>query len=84
MGSNGRKIDIHERKILIFKGFLSTGDDVVTGNAGLLDQVLALKWVKDNIGEFGGNSEKVTLFGQDAGAISVTLHLLSPLSKGKL
>ena len=46
------------------------------------DQVLVLKWVKKNIKVFGGNPDKVTLFGQSAGAVSVHLHIMSKLSKG--
>lgn len=63
-------------------GFLATGDTVSPGNYGLKDQNLALKWVRDNIEEFGGDPEKVTIFGQSAGAASVTYHLMSPQSKG--
>jgi Carboxylesterase family len=51
---------------------------------GLKDQTQALKWVRDNIVNFGGNPNLVTIFGQSAGAASVSLHLLSPLSRGKL
>ncbi|KAF5288889.1 hypothetical protein FQA39_LY03768 [Lamprigera yunnana] len=65
-------------------GFLSTEDEVVPGNNGLKDQNLALKWVKDNIVHFGGNYDKVTLFGQSAGGASVYYHTLSPLSKDLL
>ncbi|KAI7815372.1 esterase [Rhyzopertha dominica] len=63
-------------------GFLSTGDKEAPGNNGLKDQVEALKWVKNNIAAFGGDPESVTIAGYSAGAISVSLHLLSPLSQG--
>ncbi|XP_066292865.1 uncharacterized protein [Branchiostoma lanceolatum] len=63
-------------------GFLSTGDENMPGNYGLLDQVRAMEWVKENIRNFGGDPERVTIFGESAGAISVSYHLLSPLSKG--
>ena len=61
-------------------GFLTTGDSAAPGNYGMLDQVEALKWVKENIQNFGGNPSKVTIFGQSAVGFSVGLHLLSPLS----
>ncbi|KAL9693981.1 hypothetical protein quinque_013266 [Culex quinquefasciatus] len=62
-------------------GFLSVGRDA-PGNAGLKDQVLALKWVRDNIAAFGGNPKEVTIFGQSAGAVSVHMLMMSPLAKG--
>ncbi|XP_018566160.1 venom carboxylesterase-6-like [Anoplophora glabripennis] len=63
-------------------GFLSTEDYVIPGNNGMKDQVLAIKWVKDNIASFGGNPHSVTIVGGSAGGASVHLQYFSPLSKG--
>ncbi|XP_060526553.1 juvenile hormone esterase-like [Cylas formicarius] len=63
-------------------GFLSTEDDVVLGNAGLKDQLLAMKWTKNNIALFGGDPEKITIFGGSAGGISVGTHIVNPKSAG--
>ncbi|MEQ2231499.1 hypothetical protein ILYODFUR_001125 [Ilyodon furcidens] len=63
-------------------GFLSTGDEHLSGNFGLLDQIQALRWVKEHIHNFGGNTYLVTIFGESAGSITVSLLLLSPLSDG--
>ncbi|XP_035782837.1 acetylcholinesterase-like isoform X2 [Anopheles albimanus] len=62
-------------------GFLFLGTPEAPGNAGLFDQNLALRWVRDNIHKFGGDPSRVTLFGESAGAVSVSLHLLSALSR---
>ncbi|KAJ0063495.1 hypothetical protein NL108_002784 [Boleophthalmus pectinirostris] len=63
-------------------GFLSLPNHpVVKGNAGLMDQQLALRWVSENIAAFGGDPFKVTIFGESAGSASVGYQLLSPGSK---
>ncbi len=64
-------------------GFLSTGDTIISGNMGLKDQSLALKWVNENIYAFGGDTSRITIHGHSSGAMNVHLHMLSPLSYGK-
>lgn len=53
-----------------------------SGNYGLLDQIRALRWIQANIGAFGGDSHRVTLFGESAGGTSVAMLLASPLAHG--
>jgi len=61
------------------EGFLYLGDGVA--NLGLLDQIAALEWVRENIAAFGGDSGKVTIFGESAGAMSVATLLAMPRAK---
>jgi para-nitrobenzyl esterase len=54
----------------------------ICGNYGLLDQLAALRWVRENIDSFGGDSSRITLFGQSAGAASICYLMVNPLAKG--
>lgn len=55
-----------------------------SGNQGLYDQVAALRWIQRNISAFGGDSTRVTVFGQSAGATAISIHVTSPLTCGLL
>lgn len=63
-----------------FAGFFATGDNSSAGNFGMLDQVQAIKFVRENIQMFNGDPEQITLFGSGAGAASAGLLALSPLT----
>ena len=60
-------------------GFLSSPETMAEGNtnAGLMDQRLAFRWIQENIGAFGGDPKRVTLWGHSAGAQAIALHLNS-------
>ena len=61
-------------------GFLASSELGLNGNYGLLDQRAAMTWVQQEISNFGGDPERVTIWGESAGAASVGLHLLMPNS----
>ena len=65
-----------------FSSSQQSSQSLTTGNFGLQDQREALRWVRDQIGAFGGDKNRVLLFGESAGAISVQLHVLLPESHG--
>ena len=54
----------------------------VSGNYGILDQIAGLEWIQENISRFGGDPDRVTIFGESAGGISVSMLCASPLAKG--
>ncbi|XP_012215239.1 carboxylesterase 1C [Linepithema humile] len=64
-------------------GFFTTTDSEAPGNYGMFDQIAALDWIKRNIRNFNGAHDNIIIYGHSSGAISVGLHMLSPLSKGK-
>ncbi len=63
-------------------GFMSTGTAECPGNNGLKDQVIALRFLRSHIARFGGNPDDITLMGYSAGAMSISMHLVSPMSVG--
>eukprot|EP00088_Acartia_fossae_P051168 TRINITY_DN5749_c0_g1_i2.p1 TRINITY_DN5749_c0_g1~~TRINITY_DN5749_c0_g1_i2.p1 ORF type:complete len:611 (-),score=135.22 TRINITY_DN5749_c0_g1_i2:452-2284(-) len=63
-------------------GFLTFGNDVVSGNNGLRDQIHALKWLKMMVAYFGGDPNRMTIFGESAGGISAHALTLSPKAAG--
>ncbi|CAH1255487.1 CES2 [Branchiostoma lanceolatum] len=63
-------------------GFLPTRDDDAPGNFGLLDAIKALEWVQGNIRNFGGDPDRVTIFGESAGGYTVSLLVMSPIATG--
>ncbi|XP_023377545.1 neuroligin-4, X-linked [Pteropus vampyrus] len=82
LASYGNVIVITINYRLGILGFLSTGDQAAKGNYGLLDQIQALRWVEENVGAFGGDPKRVTIFGSGAGASCVSLLTLSHYSEG--
>lgn len=64
-------------------GFLSLLNDRIPGNVGILDAIMALEWVQEHIGYFGGNPSQVTVFGESAGSAAVSALLHSPLVQNR-
>ncbi|XP_023241636.1 cholinesterase-like [Centruroides sculpturatus] len=63
-------------------GYANFDQEGAGRNMGMLDQVMALKWVHRNIENFGGDKDLITIFGESAGSMSVGHHLISPMTKG--
>ena len=62
-------------------GFMYLDASDAPGNQGLMDQAVALEWLNNRIGSFGGDRHSITLFGESAGAVSISYHLLSDVSR---
>ncbi|GIX69746.1 acetylcholinesterase-1 [Caerostris darwini] len=63
-------------------GFLSSGTEDAPGNMGIHDIIMALKWIRENIAAFKGDPDRITIFGQGSGAVTVSMFLMSPLTQG--
>lgn len=80
--ATGKVIEVTINYRLGAHGFLCLGTENIPGNAGMKDQLAALRWVKDNIDKFGGNPKDITIAGYSAGAAAVELLLLSKSADG--
>ncbi|XP_048755012.2 carboxylesterase 1C-like [Ostrea edulis] len=80
LGGDVIVVTINYRLALL--GFFTLNDPLLSGNFGLWDQIEAFRWVQKNIEAFGGNPNSVTIFGESAGGMSVSLQTLIPSNKG--
>lgn len=80
MDNNVIIVSLNYRESIL--GFLCLGNEAAPGNAGLKDIVAGLRWVKQNIGQFGGDPDNISLFGHGSGAAAVDLVSLSPFADG--
>ncbi|KAL2122949.1 hypothetical protein VTJ04DRAFT_3404 [Mycothermus thermophilus] len=83
MASRGDMVVVAINYRLNALGFLALKDGKTNGNFGIADQITALDWVRNNIRALGGDPDRITIFGQSAGAGSVRALLASPKAKGK-
>ncbi|VEL13382.1 unnamed protein product [Protopolystoma xenopodis] len=65
-------------------GFLATGDFASPGNYGLWDHIFVFEWVKKYIEWFRGDKDRITLLGHGSGAASIGVHIVSPLTRGRI
>ena len=82
LSNRGQMIIISIGYRLDIFGFLSSGNERLSGNAGLLDQHLALEWIYENVEAFGGDKSRITLYGESTGATCVYYHIASPNARG--
>ena len=75
MRKSGYFTSLCERSLVDYNYMVlcSTGDEHMSGNFGLLDQVEALRWIQQHIHNFGGDKDSVTIYGESAGGVSVSL-----------
>ncbi|GFW04224.1 acetylcholinesterase-1 [Trichonephila clavipes] len=65
-------------------GFFSAFVEEADGNMGVYDQILAMKWIHDNAKYFGGDPDHIVLMGESAGAMSISAHVVSPMTRGMI
>ena len=82
--SNVPKLKIISQNVYFIAGLLTSGDSRMPGNFAIYDQVEVLKWIRRHISAFGGNPNKVTIFGNSAGGASVGVLLLCPAAAGEI